>query len=127
GGEMSEYPKPGQVLLIDGLRVHHSGHEDVGDPRRVGSVETVFRDAYDFIGGVAEAEPAADDVRVAREAAAPGAPGDHGDGVRSGSHIVAGREKTAQRGLESEGVEHPAGDELNAQAFHLLVGSECQI
>ena len=81
---MSEYPKPGQVLLIDGLRVHHRGYEDAGYGAWLGADEAFFGDSDDLVNVAAHAERPSDHLRILSEAVRPIVVGKHGVGMRAG-------------------------------------------
>ncbi len=114
--QQGERAMPG-LIVADGSRMHHGGQEDVDHRAGFGSREPLRADADDLVNTLTHVEGLPENVRVLAEAARPVIVREDGEGVGARMQIVSLREQAAQRGPESEFVEHPAGDVLE---IHLL-------
>jgi hypothetical protein len=83
--------------------MHHGGKKDFRHGAWLCPGERRLRDADDLENVVADAEGFAEDAGILLEAVEPVIVGNHGEGMRTGSGIVIGCEKTTEGRLQTEG------------------------
>ncbi len=105
------------------LRCRREGQEDVGDG---GVLHRFGEDTDDGVGALIEFDGAAQDSRIAGEAALPEAIVEHGDGVTTGAALAVA-EQVSKNGLNAQEIEEVCGRRFNMDVGRVAGAGETHI